>query len=111
MMTEIVKGYDHYNSLLKNLKKLVNKKNIYINNIPSNLLVNEKLRKNFQNLDIIKLNFDIFKKIIKNKFRKNFKIKNINILNNFLNENINKNKKIKNYKSFLANIYKQNLIS
>lgn len=111
MIKKIVKGYKKYNQLLKNLEKFVNKKDIYLNNIPTTLLINEKLRKDFQNLDIIKLNFDIFKKIIKNKFRKNFKIKNDYILNNFLSENNDKNKKIKIYRSFLINLYRQNLIS
>ena len=65
MIKKIVKGYNKYNLLLNNLDKFVNKKDIYLNNIPSSLLINEKLRKNFQNLDIIKLNFQIFKKLTK----------------------------------------------
>ena len=65
LIKKIVKGYNKYNLLLNNLDKFVNKKDIYLNNIPSSLLINEKLRKNFQNLDIIKLNFQIFKKINK----------------------------------------------
>ena len=36
--------------------------------------------------NIIKLNFKIFKKIIKNNLRKNFKIKRGIILDNFLTE-------------------------
>ena len=109
MIKKIVKGYNKYNLLLNNLDKFVNKKDIYLNNIPSSLLINEKLRKNFQNLDIIKLNFQIFKKINKNNFRKIFKISNVDILENSLKESINKNNKIKIYKSFLKNLYKQNL--
>ena len=109
LIKKIVKGYNKYNLLLNNLNKFVNKKDIYLNNIPSTLLINEKLRKNFQNLDIIKLNFEIFKKINKNNFRKIFKINNVDILENFLNEDIGKNNKIKIYKSFLKNLYKQNL--
>ena len=109
MIKKIVKGYNKYNLLLNNLDKFVNKKDIYLNNILSSLLINEKLRKNFQNLDIIKKNFQIFKKINKNNFKKIFKISNVDILENSLKESINKNNKIKIYNFFLKNLYKQNL--
>ena len=110
LIKNIILGYNKYYLLLNNLKKFINKKDIYLNDIPSTLLINEKLRKNFQNQDIIKLNFEIFKKIVKNNFRKNFKIKYSNVLKNFTNENNNKNKKIKFYKSFLVTLYKKNSI-
>ncbi len=109
LIKNIIRGYNRNYLLLNNLKKFINKKDIYLNNIPSTLLINEKFRRNFQNQDIIKLNFKIFKKIIKNNLRKNFKIKERIILDNFLTEKIKYSKKIKFYKSFLVTLYKKNL--
>jgi len=109
LIKNIVEGYNKYYSLMNNLKKFANTKDIYLNNIPSTLLINEKLRKNFQNLDIIKLNFELFKKIIKNNERKKIKMTNIETLNIFLNKKYKYNKKIRAYKSFLTTIYRQNL--
>ena len=109
LVKKIRYGYHKHYSTKSSLKKFAANTDLYINNIPSTLLLNEKLRKKFQNLNIIQLNFDLFRKILKNNERIKFKVTNRETLKKFLGLGKNSDKETKFYKNFLNNLYKQNI--
>lgn len=109
LVKKIRYGYHKHYSTKSSLKKFAVNTDLYINNIPSTLLLNEKLRKKFQNLSIIQLNFDLFRKILKNNDRIKFKVTHKETLKKFLGLGKKSDKETQFYKNFLNNLYKQNI--